>query len=238
MTTDSLPASRPRSTTGGPHGRLLGAVGMLMLVSVFVDLGGDPMFTDASNTEVLRWVHGHVTDLYVGGFIEFCAMLLNAAFLVGLALRARLSGPLLGVVWGLVGGSLAIDAVNVGSQYALAKSAERGAGSDALLALFSFAEQLTFTDGITWGIVIAIVAAASLRTHTLSAPVCWLGLFVAALHLLGVPVQLAWTGTVAGATGPIGTAVLLVWWLATSLTLLLRPRRAAEPYPPADSLAS
>lgn len=204
-------------------GRLIGAVGLVMLVSILLDLGGGPMFTDASNAEVLRWAHSHVTDLYVGGFVEFVGMLLNGVFLAALAWRARVSGFFLAALWGLIGASLAIDAVGAGAQYALARSAERGAGSDALLAVYDFVEQLTFTDGITWGLVIGIVSVASLRAGTLAAPICWLGLAVAAVHLLGVPVQLALNGTVMGVTGPTGTSLLLIWWLAVALSLLIRP---------------
>jgi len=208
-------------------GRGIGAVGLVLLCLVFFSLGDNPMFTDASNAEILRWVHGHETDLYVGGYLEALAMMLNAVLLGALAWRARLVGTARLVVYGLIGGSLAIDMVNTGAQYGLAKAVDRGLGDGTLLGLFTFIEQLTFTDGVTWGVVIGIVSIAALRTRTLPRPVCWLGILVAVIHVVGIPAQLVATQTPEGVNGPISTIGLMLWWLATALTLLVRPGRPA-----------
>jgi hypothetical protein len=219
---------RTTPRTSDPRlGRAAGALGVVLLLLVVFTIDGGPMFTDASNAEIVRWVHGHETSLYVSGYLEGLAMLLNAAFLGALIWRARVGGTIVAAAYGLIGASVAIDMVNVGAQYALGKGVDRDLGDGAVLGLFSFAEQLTFTDGVTWGLVIAVASIASLRARTLPRPICWLGLVVAGLHLVGIPLQLAWTGTAEGGMGPISTTALLLWWLATSLTLLIRPGRAA-----------
>lgn len=202
-------------------GRAAGAVGVLLLLMVVFTIDGGPWFSDASNAEVVQWVRGHETDLYVAGYLEGLAMLLNAVFLGALLWRARLRGFVMAAAGGLIGASLAIDMVNVGTQYALGKGVERGLDDSALLGLFTFSEQLTFTDGVTWGLVIAVASVAALRTRTLPRPIGWLGLVVTGLHVVGIPIQLALTGTAQGVMGPISTSTLLLWWLATSLTLLI-----------------
>jgi hypothetical protein len=209
-------------------GRGIGAVGVVLLCLVFFSLGDNPMFTDASNAEILRWVHGHETELYVGGYLEALAMLLNAVVLGALAWRARLAGTARLVVWGLIGASLAIDMVNTGAQYGLAKAVDRGLGDGTLLGLFTFIEQLTFTDGVTWGLVIGVVSVAALRTRTLPRPVCLLGVAVGLVHVLGIPAQLVATQTPEGANGPISTVLLMLWWLAAALSLLIRPGQPAD----------
>jgi protein-L-isoaspartate(D-aspartate) O-methyltransferase len=101
-----------------------------------------------------------------------------------------------------------------------------GAGSGwttALLAMFSFVEPATFTDGITWGVVFLIAAVASMRARTLPRPVVWVGLVAVAVHLLGIPVQLLLNGTVQGVTGPLSMVCFMLWMLSASLALLIRP---------------
>jgi hypothetical protein len=53
----------------------------------------------------------------------------------------------------------------------------------------------------------------------------WLGVVLGVFKLVELPVQLGATGTPDGVTGPIGTVLLLVWLLATSVMLLVRPSR-------------
>jgi hypothetical protein len=210
-------------------GRAVGGVGIVLLLLVVLTLDGDPMFTGASNAEIVGWAHQHEAGIYLAAYLEGLAMLLNAVLLGALLWRARVGGTLLAIAYGLIGTSLAIDMVNVGAQYALGKAVDRGLGDGALLGLFTFAEQLTFTDGATWGLVIAAASVASLRARTLPRPICWLGLVVAGLHLLGIPIQLVWTGTAEGGMGPISTTALLLWWLATAISLVIRPGRRVRP---------
>jgi hypothetical protein len=206
--------------------RIAGVIGLGVLVTAF-PAGNDPMFTDASNAEILTWVHHHVTGIYVQGFQNAVCMLLNAALLGILLWRSGVRGWARQVGWMMIGTSLAIDMVNTGASYTLAKLADRGAPDGALLAMFSFIEQATFTDGITWGVVILVAAVASLRAGTLPRAVAWVGLVAVVVHLLGQPVQLLLNGTVQGITGPVSMVCFLLWMLSVTLALLIRPGRPA-----------
>jgi hypothetical protein len=202
--------------------RIAGVIGLGVIVTAFPG-GDDPSFTDASNAEILTWVHHHVTGIYVHGFQNAVCMLLNAALLGILIWRSGVRGWARQVAWMMIGTSLAIDMVNTGASYTLAKLADRGAPDGALLAMFSFVEQATFTDGITWGVVILVAAVASMRARTLPRPVVWVGLVAVAVHLLGIPVQLLLNGTVQGVTGPLSMVCFMLWMLSASLALLIRP---------------
>jgi hypothetical protein len=206
--------------------RIAGVLGLGVIVTAFPG-SDDPSFTDASNAEILSWVHHHVTGIYVHGFQNAVCMLLNAALLGILVWRSGVRGWLRQVAWMMIGTSLAIDMVNTGSSYPLAKLADRGAPDGALLAMFSFVEQATFTDGITWGVVILVAAFASMRARTLPRPVVWVALVAVAVHLLGIPVQLLLNGTVQGITGPLSMVCFMLWMLSVSLALLIRPGRPA-----------
>ena len=198
-------------------------LGLAVVVTAFPG-GNDPMFTDATNAEIVRWVHHHATGIYVQGFVEALCMLLNAALLGILLWRAGVRGWARQLGWMMIGVSLAIDMVSTAGLYTLAKLGHRGAPDGVLLGTFSFVEQITFTDGITWGVVIMVVVLASRRARTLPRPVVWLGLLAVAVHLLGVPVQLVLNGTVEGVTGPLSMVTFLLWTLTVSLGLLVRPQ--------------
>jgi hypothetical protein len=93
------------------------------------------------------------------------------------------------------------------------------------MALFSLVRQMTFADGFLFGISALVASGLCLHTSALPRLVAWLGVLVGVVKLVELPVQLVATGTPDGVTGPIGTVLLLVWVLATSVTLLVRPRR-------------
>ena len=202
--------------------RIAGVIGLGVIVTAFPG-SDDPSFTDASNAEILSWVHHHVTAIYVHGFQNAVCMLLNAALLGILIWRSGVRGWARQVAWMMIGTSLAIDMVNTGASYTLAKLADRGAPDGALLTMFSFVEQATFTDGITWGAVILVAAVASMRARTLPRPVVWVALVAVVVHLLGIPVQLVLNGTVQGITGPLSMICFMLWMLSVSLALLIRP---------------
>jgi hypothetical protein len=206
--------------------RIAGLIGLGVLVTAF-PAGSNPMFTDASNAEILTWVHHHATGIYVQGFQNAVCMMLNAALLGILLWRSGVRGWARQVGWMMIGTSLAIDMVNTGGSYTLAKLADRGAPDGALLAAFSFVEQATFTDGITWGVVILIAVVASLRARTLPRAVAYVGLLAVVVHLLGQPVQLLLNGTVQGVTGPLSMVCFLLWMLSVTLALLIRPGQPA-----------
>lgn len=205
--------------------RATGAAGLVFLVLVF--LGQNPPFySDASNTRILHWVQAHPTALYVEGVRTAYMMILMVGFLAALLWRSGLRGPMRSGVWALLGASLAIDMIWSGVYYAVAYAAQHDIGDGAVLALTYLTEQLTFTDGLLWGIAVLVICVAGLRRRTLPGAVAWLGVVTGVVKLAGPAVQVALNGTSEGITGPGGTVLLVFWMLAASLTLLIRPGAA------------
>jgi hypothetical protein len=204
--------------------RWAGAVGLVFLVLVF--LGNNPPFYgDASNGRMLRWVEGHPTALYVEGARTAYMMIVMVAFLAALMWLTGVTGVLRSAVWALLGASMAIDMVWSGVYDALAYAAEHHIGDSGVLAMATLTEQLTFTDGVLWGVAVLVISVVALRGRSLPAPLAWLGVVTAVVKVVGPAAQVALTGTSEGVTGPVGTVLLVFWLLAVSLTLLVRPER-------------
>jgi hypothetical protein len=210
--------------------RIGGAAGLVLLV-LLVPASGGPFFTNASNAEIVGWVRGNPTALYVEGLRTWLTVLMVAGFIVTLLWRTRGRGLVVTVVCGLLAANLAIDMLWGGVYYALAKVGQMHAPDAGVLALFALAQELTFTDGVWFGLALLVVSVLALRARTLPRPIAWLGVVCALVHVLGVPVQLLLTGTVEGVTGPVSVVAFLVWLLATALSLLIRPGQvpAASP---------
>jgi len=214
--------AEPSPDTTRRYSRLAGVVGLAFLVLTLPDLN-PPFYEDASSTRILDWVHAHHTALYVEGQRTGVMMVMIVVLLGVLLWRTGLRGPVRHGVWALLGASMAIDMVWAGAYYGLAFADAHDVGDSGVLALASLTEQMTFTDGFLWGIAVLIVSVATLATRTLPAPVSWLGILTGAVHVLGVGVQIAVTGTTEGFTGPLSVITLVFWLLATSLSLLVRP---------------
>lgn len=208
--------------TLGRASRSAGLVGLVFLVLAVLS-NNPPFYSDASNARMLHWVQAHPTALYVEGVRTAVMMVLMVGFLAVLMWRTGLRDPLRSGVWALLGASMAIDMVWAGVYYALAYSGQHEIGDTGVLTLATLAEQMTFTDGFLWGIAVLVVAIAALRARTLPAPVAWLGVVTAVVHVVGVPVQVAWTHDTEGLSGPLSAVTLLFWVLAVSLTLIIRP---------------
>lgn len=211
--------------------RLAGVIGLVFIVLAFLSRN-PPFYTDAANTTILAWVHAHQTVLYVEGQRTALMMVLMAAFLGTLMWRTGLPDPLRSGLWALLGAGMAIDLVWSGVYYGLAFAAHHAIGPSGVLALAALTEQMTFTDGFLWGIAVLVICIAALRTRTLPAPLAWLGIVTAAVKILGIGAQIALSHTTEGISGPLGTALLMFWMLAVSLTLVIRPasaKAAADP---------
>jgi len=204
--------------------RLTGVVGLVFIATAFVTLGG-PFFSDDTNQQIVAWVQAHPTAIAVNGLqigLQICFMAVVLGRLVWLsgdrgALRTIALGAIVadvGVIW-----------AETGMYFGLADAGQRGGGDAAVMALFSLVRQMTFADGFLFGISAAVASVLCLRASTLPRTVAWLGVLLGVFKVIMLPVQLAATGTPDGVTGPISTVLLLVWLLATSVTLLVRPRR-------------
>ena len=215
---------RTSSATLRRVSRWAGVVGLVFLVLVF--LGNNPPFySDASNGRMLRWVQAHPTALYVEGARTAYMMIVMVAFLATLMWLTGVRGVLRSAVWALLGASMAIDMVWSGVYYALAYGAEHHIGDSGVLAMATLTEQLTFTDGVLWGIAVLVISVVGLRGHGLPSALAWLGIVTGVVKVVGPAVQVALNGTSEGVTGPAGTVLLVFWLLAVSLTLLVRPER-------------
>ena len=145
--------------------RATGAAGLAFLVLAFLSQN-PPFYSDAGNGSILHWVQAHPTALYVEGARTAYMMILMVGFLAALVWRTGLRGTLRSGVWALLGASLAIDMVWSGVYYALAYAGQHDIGDSGVLALAYLTEQLTFTDGLLWGIAVLIICVAGLRsTH-------------------------------------------------------------------------
>lgn len=208
--------------------RIAGVIGLALLALVLVQTGG-PFFTAASRAEIAGWVRRHPTALYVEGLRTWLMILLVAGLMATLLWRTGRRGLAVPVVYGFLAADIAVDMVWAGSYYGLARAGQMHASDGGLVTLFAVVQELTFTDGICFGAALLVVSLLALRTRTLPRPIAWLGVVCAAVHLLGVPVQLALTGTVEGVTGPLSAATFTFWLLATTITLLAGPGRAPRP---------
>lgn len=202
--------------------RAAGATGLVFLVLAFLSQN-PPFYSDAGNGTVLHWVQAHPTTLYVEGVRTAYMMILMVGFLAALLWRTGLRGSERSAVWALLGASLAIDMVWSGVYYALAYAGDHHIGDSGVLALAYLTEQLTFTDGLLWGIAVLVICVGALRSRGLPAPVAWLGVVTGVVKLAGPAAQVALSHTSEGVTGPLGTLLLVFWMLAASLTLLIRP---------------
>jgi hypothetical protein len=202
--------------------RAAGATGLIFLVFAFLSQN-PPFYSDAGTTVILHWVQAHPTALYAEGVRTAYMMIVMVGFLAVLIWRTGLRGPLRSGVWALLGASLAIDMVWSGVYYALAYAGQHDIGDSGVLALAYLTEQMTFTDGLLWGIAVVMICVAGLRSLSLPAPIAWLGVVTGIVKLVGPVVQLALNHTSEGLTAPVGTVLLVFWMLAVSLTLLIRP---------------
>jgi hypothetical protein len=90
---------------------------------------------------------------------------------------------------------------------------------------------MTYTDGFVTGLAILALSLLQFAPRTLPRPLIWLGALVGAYYLVSDPIQLAINHSPAGATGPVGVVLFLVWVLAVTAVMLVRPVWNAKPRP-------
>ncbi len=219
MTTLQAPAPTQESTT-----RLTGLLGLAFIATAFVTLGGE-FFSDDTNQQIVAWVHAHPTAIAVNGLQVGVQMCMMATLLGRLVWLSGDRGALRTIALGAIVANVGVAWAEVGTYFGLADAGQRGGGDAAVMALFSLVRQMTFCDGFLFGISAVAASVLCLRASVLPRTVAWLGVVVGVFKVVELPVQLAATGTPDGVTGPIGTLLLLVWLLAASVTLLVRPRR-------------
>jgi hypothetical protein len=124
---------------------------------------------------------------------------------------------------------MAIDWVGTSVYYALADAAGRHQATGGVVALFSLVRSMTYTDGFVAGLAILALSLLQLAPHALPRPLIWLGALTGAYLMVNGPVQLGISHSPAGATGPISVVLSLVWVLAVTAVMLVKPVRDTTP---------
>lgn len=214
-------------------GRLAGVAGAAYVVLALApgSLGGPRYGTSMSTPQILTWVSQHTGRIPVTGFTGGLSASVLALFVLLLLSAARGRGLLKSIAVSSVAALMAIDWVATGIYYALADAAGRQQATGGTLALFSLTRSMTYTDGIVAGLAVLALSLLQFRPHALPRPLIWLGVLAGAYYIVSDPIQLAINHSPAGATGPIGVILFLVWVLAVTAVMLVKPVWNAKPQP-------
>lgn len=206
-------------------GRLGGAAGVAFVILALTpgSLDGPQYGTRMPVPQLLSWVTQHTAGFPVTGFITGLTGTVLSLFVLALVSAARGRGLLTWVAVSSAAALMAIDWVGAGIYYALADATGRGQAIGGLVALLSPRNSITYTDGFVAGMAILALSLIQLRAHALPRPLIWLGVLTGAYYLVSDPIQLAISRSPAGATGPIGVVLVLVWVLAVAAALLVKP---------------
>jgi hypothetical protein len=218
-------------------GRLAGVAGAAFVVLALTpgSLGGPQYGTSMSTPQILTWVSQHTGTFPVTGYIGALSASTFALFVLLLVTAARGRGLLKSVTVSSVGALMAIDWVAAGIYYALADAAGRQQATGGVVALFSLTRSMTYADGFVTGLAVLALSLLQFRPRALPRPLTWLGVLIGTYYIVSDPIQLAINHSPAGATGPIGVILLLVWILAVTALMLIKPVRNAELQPAAPS---
>jgi hypothetical protein len=206
-------------------GRLAGAAGAAFVILALTPggLGGPQYGTRMSTPQLLSWATQHSAGFPVTGFITGLTASVLALFVLLLVSAARGRGLLTWVVVSSAAALMAIDWVAAGIYYALADATGRGQATGGIVALLSLRNAMTYTDGLAAGMAILALSLIQLRAQALPRPLIWLGVLTGVYYLVSDPIQLAISHSPAGATGPVGVVLVLVWVLAVAAALLVKP---------------
>lgn len=225
-------------------GRLAGAAGAAFVILALVpgSLGGPAYGSSASTPQIIAWASQHTRSFPVTGLIGGLSASIFALFVLLLVSAARGRGLLKSVVVSSAAAFMAIDWVGTGIYYALADAAARQQATGGVVALFSLVRSMTYADGFVAGMAILALSLLQLTPRALPRPLIWLGALTGAYLVVSGPIQLAISHSPAGATGPISVFLSLVWVLAVTAVMLVKPVRDTAPQqaviPTEASLAS
>jgi hypothetical protein len=230
---DTVETSRWESRHPALLGRLAGVAGAVFVVLALApgSLGGPAYGSSTSTPQILAWVTQHNGSFLVTGFIGGLSASVFALFVLLLLAVARGRGLLSSIVVSAVGALMAIDWIGTGIYYALADEAGRQQATGGIVALFSLNASMTYVDGFVAGLAILALSLLQLGPHALPRPLIWLGAVVGVYEIVSGPIQLAISHSPAGATGPVGIVLLLVWILAVTAVMVIRPVREAKAQP-------
>lgn len=216
--------------------RIAGLLGIVIVAVNFLpgSLGG-PLFDNVSAPQILDWARHSGATITLDGFIAGVSASMVAAFVIALVVATAGRGLLAILAIASAAAFMAIDWAHAGVYFALADAGRRVGADAGVVALFSLTKAMTFADGFVFGLAVLAVSLAAMRSRTLPAPVVGLGLLVGGYHLVAIPIQLSINGSAGGLTGPVSVVTSLLWVLATSVILLIKPlwgeQRTSSPAP-------
>jgi len=204
--------------------RIAGALGIAFVVITLLpgNLGG-PLFDNVSTQQILDWVKHNGTAITLDGFIGGLTASMVAVFAILLVAVMAGRGLFARLTVASAAAFMAINWAHAGVSFALADAGQRLDADAGIVALFSLTKAMTFADGFVFGLAVLAVSLLAMRSHALPTLIVWLGLVVGSYPLVPLPIQLAINGSASGVTGPISVVTSLLWILATSAILLVKP---------------
>jgi hypothetical protein len=210
--------------------RLAGVAGIAFVALTFAPGSlGTSYFTDISSSQILDWVKHNGGAISFEGFLSGLGASLLALFIFLLVSGIDGRGLLAVIASSSMAAFMGVDWVHAGVYYALADAGQRGQADAGIVALFSLAKTMTFADGFAFGMAVIAVCLLAVRSRALPWPLVWLGFLAGGYYLVSTPVQMAITQTAGGITGPIGVVLALLWILAVSVVLLIKPIWLTQP---------
>jgi hypothetical protein len=199
---------------------------------------GGPIFSDISSAQIVDWAKHNAGAINLEGFLGGFSASLLAVFVFLLVSGFRGRGLLAMIASGSIAAFLGVDWAHAGVYYALADAGQRGQADAGLVALFSLAKSITFADGFVFGMAVIALSLVAMRSRSLPVPLVWLGLGMGTFHLVETPVQMAINQSAGGVTGPVDVVLTLLWILAVSVVLLIKPVWSTQPRPSVSAAAS
>ena len=205
-------------------GRVAGVCALAVLAVLVLSVGSQ-FHSDMSAQQTVAWVSQHQQGIWIDGFLSGLGNTLLALLIVLLVALTMYTGILARIAYIGAAAAVATAWTHAGVEYALADLAHRGGADAGVLALFSLARTMDYTDGVSIALAIGCASLLLLRSRALPRPVAWLGLLVAVEQIVVMPIQLAVAGTGNGPQGPISVVLGLLWLAVLGIVLLIKPVR-------------
>ncbi len=204
-------------------GRLAGLAAIAFFLPALLPGDGSKFFSNVSTQQIVDWAAQNGRAISIQAFGQGFGSTVFALFIVLLVVHLRGRGILATLAYISAGAMMAVNWTGASMQFALVDAAQRTGSDSGVVALFSVAKTMALSDGYFVAIPAVAVSVLALRSRSLPAPICWLGLLVGGYHFVEIPIQLALTGTATGVTGPIGVVIGLLWLLFVGVTLVIKP---------------
>jgi hypothetical protein len=210
-------------------GRLAGLAAIAFFLPALLPSDGTKFFSNLSSQQIVDWVAQDRRAISIQAFGQGFGSTVFALFIVLLVVHLRGRGILATLAYISAGAMMAVNWTGASVQYALVDAAPRAGSNSSVVTLFSLAKTMALSDGYFVAIAAVAVSVLALRSRSLPAPICWLGVVVGGYHLVETPIQLALTGTATGVTGPIGVVIGLLWLVVVGVTLVIKPVWGPQP---------